>query len=142
MRTMIRHPLFLRRVLLADAALSGATGALLVAATAPLARLFGLPAGLLLGAGLVMLGWAAVVGWLGLRRAGPPRAAVWTVAGLNAIWALDSLLLLAMPGWVAPTTLGVVFVLAQAAVVADLAMLQWLGLRAAPPGPAGAALAA
>jgi hypothetical protein len=141
MMAMIRHPMFLRRVLLADAVASGATGALLVLAVGPLARLFGLPAGLLTGAGLVLLGWALAVGWLGLRRAEPPRAAVWAVAGLNAVWAVDSLLLLALPGWVAPTTLGVVFVLAQALVVADLAVLQVLGLRAAA-GAGGRAEAA
>jgi hypothetical protein len=141
MMAMIRHPMFLHRVLLADAVASGATGALCVLAPGALARWFGLPAGLLAGAGVVMLLWAATLAWLALRQAGPPRKAVAAIAVLNAIWVVDSLLLLAIPGWVAPTTLGVVFVLAQAVVVADLALLQWLGLRASAPDAARPALA-
>jgi hypothetical protein len=137
--SMIRHPMFLRRVLLADAVASGATGALTLLAAAPLSGLLGLPAGLLRAAGLALLPYAAAVAWLALRRAEPARAVVWAVVAINAVWAVDSVLLLLVPGWVAPTALGVAFVLAQAAVVAGFAALQGLGLRTAPPALRAAA---
>jgi hypothetical protein len=134
MTRMIRHPMFLRRVLLADALASGATGALALLAAAPLSGLPGLPAGLLRGAGAVLLPYAAAVAWLALRRSvPPPRAAVWAVVAINAAWAADSVGLL-LSGWVAPTALGVAFVLAQAAVVAGFAVLQAAGVRAGAGG--------
>lgn len=126
---MISHPMFLRRVLLADAVASGATG--LLAVTVPLSGLLGLPAGLLRGAGLILLPYAALVAWLALRAAPPPRWAVWAVVGINACWAADSLLLL-LSGWVAPTGLGIAVVVMQALAVAGFAVLQALALRAAP----------
>jgi hypothetical protein len=55
-------------------------------------------------------------------------AAAWAVVLVNALWALDSVVLL-VAGWVAPNLLGFGFVLAQAAVVAGFAALQVTGLR-------------
>ena len=126
---MLDHPMALRRLLLADAVASGATGLLVL--TAPLSGLLGLPSGLLRGAGLILLPYAALVAWLALRRAEPPRWAAWSVVGVNAVWAADSLLLL-LSGWVAPTALGLAFVLAQALVVAGFAVLQAMALQARP----------
>lgn len=120
---------FLRRVLLADAVLSAATGVLLTFASGTLSRLLGLPAPLLVVAGLVCLGFAALVGWLG-RSSAAPRGLLWVVVAGNALWAIDSVLLLAT-GWVDPTLLGIAIVLFQAAVVAVLAELQFVGLRRA-----------
>jgi hypothetical protein len=126
---------FLRRVLLADALASAAMAALLLPAAGALAGPLGLPAGLLRGAGLLMLPWVALTAWLG-TRAEPSRPPVWTVVAGNAVWAADSLLLL-LSGWVAPTALGAAFVLAQAAAVAVLAVLQALGQqRLAEPAAA------
>ena len=122
------HPSpFLRRVLVADALASGATGLLMALGPDLLERLLALPSALLLYAGLALLPYAAVVAWLA-ARASMPRAAVWAVIACNAAWAADSLLLLAS-GWVAPTALGYAFVVAQAFVVALFAELQFLGLR-------------
>jgi hypothetical protein len=53
---------------------------------------------------------------------------VLAVIGLNALWALDSILLL-VSGWVAPTAAGFAFVIAQGVVVAMYAELQLMGLR-------------
>lgn len=47
---------------------------------------------------------------------------------LNVLWAADCLILLAS-GWVAPTGLGIAFVLVQAVTVLAFADLQYLGLR-------------
>jgi hypothetical protein len=121
----------LRFALLGDAAASGATGLLLAAGAAFLASLLGLPEGLLRVAGLVLLPYAAFVAWLGARRdGGVPRGAVRAVVAINLLWALDSVLLLAL-GPVAPNGLGTAFVLAQALVVLGFAAMQWAALRGA-----------
>jgi len=71
--------------------------------------------------------WPAFVAWLGTRER-VQRPLVFAVVACNALWALDSVLLL-VTGWVEPTILGEVFVLGQAAVVAVLAELEFIGLR-------------
>ena len=122
------HPsTFLRYALIGDAVASGATGLLMALGAGFLAPLFGLPEGLLRSAGVILLPYAAIVAWLGTRKS-LPRAAVWTVIVVNAIWAADSALLL-LGGWVAPTALGYGFVIFQAAVVAAFAEAQYFGLR-------------
>jgi hypothetical protein len=115
------------RVLLGlDAAFCLAAGLGLVAGAGVLGPALGLPAGLLRGAGLVLLPWGAFVAWCA-SRAVPPRPAVLAVVVLNLIWAVDSVVLLAT-GWVAPNGLGVGFVLVQAAMGGGIAVLQWLAL--------------
>ena len=109
---------FLRTVLLADALVSGATGLLMLLGAGPLEPLLQIPATLLRGAGLALLPYAAFVGMLA-RREALPRAAV---------WAVDCVALL-FSGWIAPSGLGIAFVLMQAVVVAAFAELQVLGLR-------------
>jgi hypothetical protein len=136
--TTVNSTPLLRLALLGDAAASGATGLLLAAAAAPLSGLLGLPEGLLLVAGLVLLPYAAAVAWLG-SRAAPSRGLVRAVVAVNLVWVVDSLLLLAFgPAFagLVPTALGVAFVLAQAAVVAGFAAAQWVALRRAEAPPA------
>lgn len=117
----------LRRALLADAVISGATGVLMAAGASLLSDLLQLPEPLLRFAGLALLPFAAFVAAVAMR-ARLPRAAAWAVVLVNGLWALDSVMLL-VAGWVAPNLLGAGFVLAQAAVVAGLAALQVKGLR-------------
>ncbi|MDI3307474.1 MAG: hypothetical protein QJR07_10240 [Acetobacteraceae bacterium] len=130
MRSFSPSPL-LRWALLADAAASGAMCLLMLLGAGPLGRLLSLSAGLLSGAGLVLLPYAALIAWLG-SRASLTRPAVWVVIGINAVWAADSLLLLAS-GWVQPNGLGQAFIIAQALAVALFAELQFLGLRRPAP---------
>jgi hypothetical protein len=117
----------LRKALLADALLSGITGLALALAAGSLATLLGLPIGLLRWSGVILIPFAAFVAWLGTRDR-VQRPLVFAVVACNALWALDSVLLL-LTGWVEPTILGEVFVLGQAAVVAVLAELEFFGLR-------------
>src|SRR5262245_30347071 len=118
---------FLRRVLIADAATSGAMGVLLIAAAGPLAELLTLPEALLRVAGVTLLPFAALVALLATREA-VPRWGVWAVIAVNALWVVESVLLL-VSGWVEPTPLGTAFVLARAAVVAVFAEAEYVGLR-------------
>jgi len=123
----IRSFSFLRRVLLLDALSSGAMGLGLLAGAGALSAILHLPAGLLTEAGIVLLPFAAFVGFLASREA-PARAAVWLVIAMNVLWAIDSIVLLAS-GWVAPSALGHAFVIMQAAFVGVLAELEYIGLR-------------
>jgi hypothetical protein len=122
-----RSSTFLRRALVLDAIASGATGLLLIAGAGLLEGLLGLPAGLLRGAGLVLVPYVAFVIFTGTRVA-IAQPAVWTIIAANALWAVASILLL-VSGWVAPTALGYAFVIAQATVVALLGELQYVGVR-------------
>ena len=141
--TTLNSTPFLRFALLGDAAASGATGLLLAAAAGPLSSLLGLAEPLFHVAGLVLLPYAAAVAWLG-SRAAPSRNAVRAVVAANPVWVADSLALLllgpALAG-LAPTALGVAFVLAQAAVVAGFAAAQWIALRRAETAEAPHAFA-
>jgi hypothetical protein len=120
-------PVFLRRVLVLDAVASGATGLLAIVASGFLSWLLNLPAGLLLGAGLVLVPYVLFVAFTATRP-DIPHPAVWLIVIANALWALASVALL-LSGLVSPNALGVAFVLAQAAVVALLGELQYVGLR-------------
>ena len=117
------NPSFLRRILLADAATSAVTGVLL------LAELLALPADLLRFSGVVLLPFAALVAILATRKH-LSRRAVQAVIAANALWAVDSVLLL-VSGWVEPAALGVAFVIGQALVVALFAEAEYVGLRRA-----------
>jgi hypothetical protein len=122
-------PLFLRRALLLDAVATGATALLLLLGSELLAPVLNLPAALLRAAGGILVPFAALVLWSATRDR-IPHGAAWIVILGNAGWVLASLALLAS-GWVSPSTLGYVFVVAQAAVVAIFAKLQFVGLRKA-----------
>lgn len=128
----IQPATLLRRVLLLDALSSGAMGVLLLSCSGLLAGLLDLPAELLNEAGIVLVPFALAVGFLG-TRAQVSRAAIWAVIGSNAVWAIDSVILL-FTGWVQPNLLGYVFVAGQAAFVAVMAELEIIGLRKSPAG--------
>ena len=121
--------MFLRRVLIVDAVASAATGLFMFAFAAVLEQWLNLPSALLRYAGLSLLPFAAIVAWLGLREQ-LSRGGVWAVIALNVLWVVDSAALL-VSGWVDPVLLGYAFVIFQAAVVAVLAELEFVGLRRA-----------
>ena len=116
---------FLRRVLCLDAATCVATGAMLSLGSDALASMLGLPAVLLLYAGLSLFPTAAFMLWVA-TRATIPVAGAWLVIVGNVAWVVGSLLLF-IP--LSPTALGVAFVLVQAAAVAVLAELEYVGLQ-------------
>lgn len=118
----------LRLVLRLDAASSAAAGILMVAGHAALAPWLGLSPTLLLMAGVALLPYALLL-WRLAARTQVRSAWVWAVAGINALWAVDSLALLGL-GWQEPTVAGQVFVIGQALVVLAFADVQaWLMYR-------------
>jgi hypothetical protein len=118
---------FLRRVLLADAFTCVVTGLVMLLGSRFLEPLLGLPVALLQNAGFVLLPIAGFIAYVGTRPQ-LSRRLVWVVIAGNAIWVMDSIALL-MSGWVAPTTLGQVFIVVQAVAVAVLAELEYVGVR-------------
>ena len=125
--TSIRASSLLRRVLIVDALSSGAMGVAMFALADLFANLLQLPVELVREAGIILLPFAAFVGFVASRRE-PARIAVWTIIALNAVWIVDSIVLL-FTGWVAPNALGYAFVIAQAAVVLVLADFEYMGLK-------------
>ncbi|MBC7933383.1 MAG: hypothetical protein H7Z38_22705 [Rubrivivax sp.] len=122
-----RTSTFLRWVLFADAATCIATGLLLALGAVRLEQLLGLPAELSRYAGLGLLPFAAFLIYLATRQNLSPSA-VWAIIILNALWTVDSILLL-LSGWVTPNGLGSAFVIFQAVGVAMFAALEYFGLR-------------
>lgn len=123
-----------RRALAVDAAATAGLGILLVAAAGALEPVLGLPAGLLRWAGLVLVPFAAVLGYVASRPRVSERA-MWAIIGCNVLWAADSMLLLAS-GWVQATAPGAAFVAAQGLAVAAFAWLEYAGVRRMGPAVA------
>ncbi|MEO4048076.1 hypothetical protein AAFN46_13405 [Pseudomonas sp. CAU 1711] len=133
MHTLNASPL-LRRALFADGLLGLVSGSLLVLASAWLAELLAMPRELLLGSGLALLPLGAFLLWLSSGET-VNRLLVWAVLAINALWVVDSLLLL-LAGWIAPNPLGQAFVIGQALTVLLFVELEWLGLQRSEALPA------
>ena len=117
----------LRLVLLADAAVSGATGLAMMAGAGFVDGLLGIPGPLLRYAGMSLLPFAVIVAVVAMRER-VSRPAAWAVVAYNALWAIDSIVLM-LSGFIAPTALGYAFITFQAIVVAIFAELQFVALR-------------
>lgn len=117
----------LRSALRLDAVVTGLNGAAYLAAAPLLDDLLGLSAELLRGVGAFLLGYAVAV-WLVGARVRPSTAAVEAVVVLNGVWAVGSVAVV-LTGLFTPTTVGAVWLVLQALVVAGFAALQLAGLR-------------
>jgi hypothetical protein len=126
MHTLNASPL-LRRALFADGLMGLVTGSLLILLTNWYANLLALPADLLLGAGLALLPIGVFLLWLSSCEQ-VNRLLVWAVLAINALWIVDSLLLL-VAGWIAPNLLGHIFVIGQALLVLLFLELELVGLK-------------
>lgn len=118
---------FLRRILVADAVVSGAAGLLMALGADPLQELLAVPATLLRYAGMSLIPFAAALLFLS-RRETLPHAAVSAVIALNLAWAALSVVIV-VAGAIEPNRLGAAFVVVQAIAVAGLAELEYVGLR-------------
>lgn len=123
----ISRRITLRAALRLDAAVTGANGAAYLLAAAPLGDLLGLPPTLLRLVGGVLLAFALAV-WLTATRPVGRRGGVVAVIALNAAWAAGSVVM-AIGGWSSPTTIGTLWIVAQALVVGVFAELQATALR-------------
>ncbi|WP_137973763.1 hypothetical protein [Pseudomonas sp. F(2018)] len=130
MTTLNASPL-LRRALLADGLMGIASGSLLILLNGWYANLLALPGDLLLAAGLTLLPLGLFLMWLGSQET-VSRRLVWVVLAINAMWAIDSLVLL-FSGWISPNLLGQVFVIGQAALVLLFLELELIGLKRSEP---------
>lgn len=126
-RTHTRPDGLLRMALRLDAVVTALNGAAYLAAAPLLDDLLGLSTGLLRGVGAFLLVYAGAVWLVG---AGPriSAAAVEAVVGANVLWAIGSVVVV-LTDTVTPTTIGAVWLVLQAAVVAGFAALQLVGLR-------------
>jgi hypothetical protein len=118
-------PSLLRLALRADAVVTGVNGAAYLLLAGPLSALLGPPAGVLRGIGIFLLVFAAAVWPVGDRPAAP---AVRVVVTGNLLWAAGSIAVVAV-GLGTLTTIGAVWTVLQAVVVAGFAELQIVGLR-------------
>jgi len=126
-------PRFLRRALAADAIVSGAVGLLMITGAGMLSALLGLDRALLLGGGLVLVPFVALVGWLATRDR-PASGAVSLAIAANVLWALAcaGLWFASATGAGAPATLlGEAFIALHIVTVLAFAALEFIGLRLA-----------
>jgi len=120
---------FLRTVLVVDALVSGLTGLVMVVDAGALEAWLAVPQELLRYAGLSLLPFAAIVGYMASRKPLSRHGVVALIAA-NGAWVAASLLLL-VSGRIDPNGLGIAFILAQAVAVAALADVEYFGLRRA-----------
>jgi hypothetical protein len=119
----------LRRALVIDALVSGATGVLLVVAGGWLAPLLGVPEPLLRYSGIVLLPFAIIVA-LVARLHAVARAGVVAIIVVNIAWVAASAWLV-LGERVQPNALGYAFIVMQAMAVAAFAEFQYVALRRA-----------
>ncbi|HYD87024.1 MAG TPA: hypothetical protein VEA80_06095 [Vitreimonas sp.] len=120
--------LFLRRVLLADALVSGAAGVAMIVGAGLLAPLLALPQALLVVAGFALMPWTLALTFLS-RMVLMPRNAVRAAVAVNIAWVLGSIVVLLAFG---PSLFGYAFVIAQAVAVGVFAELQIVALKREP----------
>jgi hypothetical protein len=113
----------LRSILALDAATCAGMGVLLVAASGLVSRITLVPASLLFWAGLLLLPIAGFIAVFARTSTVPSWAVQMIVLG-NVLWVLGSMALPVL-GLISPNAFGWIFILAQAAVVAMFAGLEW-----------------
>jgi hypothetical protein len=120
---------YLKKVLVADATISGAAAVAMMAGSAFLPPFLGLPAELLLWAGVALIPFVAGLA-LVIRQSRIAAGVIVAIISINIAWVIASLIVAFGPAF-ATTLFGKVFVVAQAATVALFAELQIIGLRRA-----------
>lgn len=117
----------LRLALRMDAIVTGANGLLYLAAAGPLQDLLGLDTTTGRELGGFLLLYAAAV-WVISMSARPKRIAVTAVIEANVLWTVLSIVTV-IAGWFSLSTVGAVWAVLQAIVVAGFGGLQYTALR-------------
>jgi hypothetical protein len=112
----------LRTAMKLDAVVTGANGAAYLVAAGPLEDLLGLSPALLRSVGVFLLLFSAAV-WTVAARPQVSTSAALAVIAVNVLWAADSIAFL-LSGVSDPTTVGAIWIVMQALVVAGFAGLQ------------------
>lgn len=127
---------FLRNVLRADAVVSAAAALVMLLGGSALQSLLQLPAWLMLGGGLALVAYAAIVAWMSGRE-NVPRGWVWALVAVNIAWAFDCALI-AFASPLQPSALGHAFLGVHIATVLVFAHLQHMALQRGHPAGAHA----
>jgi hypothetical protein len=117
----------LRRVLGLDSIVTAGNGLIYLVVFGPVSRLLEVPVALLVIAGIALVAYGAMVGYIATRPE-PAPSAVQAVILINSGWVLASVAAVAL-SWLEPSTIGVGWILIQAAAVAGLAAAQAVLLR-------------
>lgn len=111
---------YTQRVLILDAAMSGAAGIAMIVGAGLLSPLLALPAELLQIAGFILIPWTAGLALLARAPAVSPGA-LKAVIAVNLAWVAASICVIFV---YAPSVWGIAFVVAQALAVGAFALLQ------------------
>ncbi|MEJ7649389.1 MAG: hypothetical protein WKF57_10185 [Nakamurella sp.] len=111
-----------RLALAVDATITALNGLAYLVGADVLDELLNLNTVLLRWAGTFLMAFGLVVAAL-VRRPLPSRAAVWIVIGINAAWAMDSVLM-GVLGWGSPSAVGTAWIIGQGVLVAGFAAWQ------------------
>ncbi len=120
---------YLRKVLLADAVISGAACLAMIGGADFTHGLLGLPSALIFWSGVALVPFIVTLAMV-VRAGAAPKGLLVAIIGINFAWVAASVFVAFGPMF-APTLLGQAFVVAQAATVFLLAELQVTGLRRA-----------
>jgi len=122
-----RYPAWLRTVLWVDGITGLVSGLMGLAASDFQATLLGLPAALVQGSGVLVLGFVVLIALL-LAQSQPPRWGLRALVVGNALWVVASVVVVELQ-WPTLNALGVAYVLLQAAFVGVLAGLQFKAMK-------------
>ncbi|HEU0164704.1 MAG TPA: hypothetical protein VFQ54_06625 [Thermomicrobiales bacterium] len=125
MQRSIRFPL--RTILLADAAISGLSGLVMIVLASPLADLLELPTALLRVSGLILIPYVGALIYVATRKEIPVRG-VWAVIATNLLWTAGSVVTL-FSGEIDANAGGILVIVVQAVAVALIAELEVLALH-------------
>lgn len=118
----------LRLALRLDAVVTAANGAAYLALAGPLHDGLGVSEAALRGVGAFLMVFGLAV-WLTAAGREVPRRAVAAIVVVNAVWALESVALVALGILDDPTTLGALWVVLQALTVGGFAVFQAVAAR-------------
>lgn len=118
---------FLKNVLYLDAIVTGVNALAYLVASSIINEHLGYPVGVQIGAGIFLAIFVIEILLIAGKKPINPSA-VKAIIVVNVLWPIASIIAL-LAGWLEATTLGTVWAILQAIVVAAFAELQYFGLK-------------